>query len=128
MDTVEAVYPSFAAAAQAQAIGDEKWIPSFVPRSATDIREIHNLDTNEVWLAFRFESQDREWLDRPCVTSGDRPMILPRRRPADWWPEVLVRSGNGTRYFESYRFYRCGTKGIVAIDGTGATAYYWALD
>ena len=40
--------------------GDLKkgWIPDFIPVSAYDIYEKHNLDTNEIWLNFRFKKKD----------------------------------------------------------------------
>ncbi|MEN5426065.1 hypothetical protein ABE522_06815 [Stenotrophomonas pennii] len=35
-----------------QAIGDSKWLPLWLPEDAVDIRETHDMDTNESWLVF----------------------------------------------------------------------------
>lgn len=35
------------------AIGDSKWLPVWLPEDAVDIREAHDVDTNESWLVFR---------------------------------------------------------------------------
>lgn len=36
-----------------QAIGESKWLPSWLPEDAVNIRETHDIDTNESWLVFR---------------------------------------------------------------------------
>ncbi|QDL28371.1 hypothetical protein EGM71_11665 [Stenotrophomonas maltophilia] len=36
-----------------QAIGESKWLPSWLPEDAVNIRETHDMDTNESWLVFR---------------------------------------------------------------------------
>lgn len=35
------------------AIGKSKWLPEWLPKDAVDIREAHDMDTNESWLIFR---------------------------------------------------------------------------
>lgn len=35
------------------AMGAGKWLPSWLPTSATEIREAHSIDTNLVWLEFQ---------------------------------------------------------------------------
>ncbi|WP_288495932.1 hypothetical protein [uncultured Stenotrophomonas sp.] len=39
-----------------QAIGESKWLPSWLPEDAVNIRESHDIDTNESWLVFRLTS------------------------------------------------------------------------
>ena len=36
-----------------QAIGESKWMPAWLPEDAVNIRETHDIDTNESWLVFR---------------------------------------------------------------------------
>ncbi|MCD9097437.1 hypothetical protein LU699_08320 [Luteimonas fraxinea] len=35
------------------AIGESKWLPAWLPEDAVNIREAHDIDTNESWLVFR---------------------------------------------------------------------------
>lgn len=36
-----------------QGIGESKWLPAWLPDDAINIRETHDIDTNESWLVFR---------------------------------------------------------------------------
>ena len=38
------------------------WLPSFVPATATDIREVHDIDTNTQWLRFAFLWEIHPWV------------------------------------------------------------------
>ena len=55
MDTVENNYADLDAAIKVNAVGTGKWIPGFLPSSARNIHETHNLDTNESWLTFEID-------------------------------------------------------------------------
>jgi hypothetical protein len=49
-------YANYEYARTAKAVGESKWLPSWLPESAVNIREAHSIDTNQVWLEFRIES------------------------------------------------------------------------
>jgi hypothetical protein len=53
-DTFEKTYSSLAEAESDDAV-TRGWIPDFVPRNAHNIRDIHNIDTNEQTLTFFIE-------------------------------------------------------------------------
>lgn len=88
---MDASYPTFAEAIADGAV-ERGWIHDFVPVSATDIQESHNLDSNRQWLTFRFDAADLS-------------TILERLEPAEmteiqflgrfygfgrqWWPDDL---------------------------------------
>ena len=40
-------------AAKKGATGAGKWLPSWLPTTATEIREAHSIDTNLIWLEFK---------------------------------------------------------------------------
>jgi hypothetical protein len=67
-ETLEEYYSTFEAAAAAVSAGavSRGWIPAWLPRSAVEIHEIHNLDTNRSMLAFRFVGSDRIELGTLC--------------------------------------------------------------
>jgi len=97
------------------------WIPDWVPHEATDLREVHDLDSNTSALAFT------------------KPPAIPLRLPADcqattfshsdpvafdryWWP------GDGTLK-SAYRVFRCapesGKSVFVAINRTEDHVLFW---
>ena len=57
LETYESRYASLEEAIADGAV-TRGWIPPFVPRSARDLRERHNIDTNEIWLAFAYQEGD----------------------------------------------------------------------
>jgi hypothetical protein len=126
METVETVYPDFRAAVQAEAVGDAKWIPAFLPTSATRIREVHNLDTNEQWLAFLFSSADLPALGGACRPVGGKDIVFPRRAPGPWWPRELTRQAKGHELPQGrYDYYSCPTHAGMAVAGERPEAYFW---
>ncbi|GGY75002.1 hypothetical protein GCM10011613_20600 [Cellvibrio zantedeschiae] len=56
---------------QASGIFEKGWLPSYLPKSATNIRESHNLDSNIVNASFTFESTDVESLKENCKLSKE---------------------------------------------------------
>ena len=123
-DYVESRYDDLAAARAAGAVASG-WIPSFLPSSATAIRETHNLDTNEVWVTF---SAAREVVDgvEACEHSSRGEVVLPRKARLTRWPDVLSEgSGGGQSTPSSYVFYRCGTTAFVAVDEANAKGFFW---
>lgn len=99
VDTLSEV--SFATAREARDAGyvDKGWIPSWLPDSATDIREAHDLDTSVSLLAFSVPDARALVLPDTC-----RPVEFAQTYPAllrrSWWPDdESLRS--------SYAFFRC---------------------
>lgn len=79
-ETVEAAYSDFDQAAAAGAV-ERGWIPEWLPKSAVNIREKHNLDSNAGIMRF---SQELEFvLPSGCEESSDVP---PATLDAEWWP------------------------------------------
>jgi hypothetical protein len=57
LETPVEEYSSFAEAREAGAV-ERGWLPSFLPPHATHLREAHNIDTNERWIAFTAPPQE----------------------------------------------------------------------
>jgi hypothetical protein len=133
---MDAEYATYAAAKEDGAIL-RGWLPDFVPTSATDIRESHNLDSNEHWLTFRFDSNDRAEIVAGLETSNPN---FPRDNSTQrrsWWPDDLRREYTSTdsRYeFYTYRHeINVGGKdkydiGYVAIEKERDVIWYWCDD
>ncbi|HSW15961.1 MAG TPA: hypothetical protein VLJ86_01945 [Ramlibacter sp.] len=53
LETPQASFATYEDAVKRGAMGSGKWLPTWLPQTATDIREAHNIDTNFVWLEFK---------------------------------------------------------------------------
>jgi|SRR5438093_9573747 len=96
-EDVESHYADVTAARAAGAIGWDQWIPEIVPDSATDIRELHNIDTNRTWGCFRFGQGEDGSVRRTLAALGARPGRGPvSERPRffftelAWWPRSMT--------------------------------------
>lgn len=123
-----ASYTSYDEAKSRGAIGAYKWLPSLIPTSARDIRESHDVDSNEVWFTFVF---DGNFEPPPDMCSGvDRSEIV-MRAPKRWdrfpkfvrdarsqalQPAKLLFACHG----ESYRFF-------LAVDKAEGRAIGWSI-
>lgn len=105
-DVRESSFSSYADAEKSSVI-EQGWIPEELPLAATNIRELHNIDTNEGWG--RFELRDARQLASfeqalKCVNiSNIRLRRFPRR---DWWPSFLRETVDLTNTPEM-RGFRC---------------------
>jgi hypothetical protein len=45
------------------------WLPEYLPRSAKNIHEEHNLDTNQGWAKFEFDVKDIAKIESQCQLS-----------------------------------------------------------
>lgn len=128
LDTIESTYQNFEAAVKAKAIGNGRWIPGFLPPSAADIREIHNLDTNEVWLFFRSSPSDLPTVVSTCKKVAEREVVYPRKSPGSWWPQMLTKGHTSSpKTNNTYDFYQCKQRSMMAIDRSRSLVYFWDL-
>lgn len=103
MEVASTEYADRNQAVSRQAIGESKWLPSWLPEDAVNIRESHDMDTNESWLVFRLTSgaltlpEECRLVSRPEV-SGARVM---RRFPQ------FARSAWSRESSYSGMFYLC---------------------
>jgi len=128
MDTMENTYPNFETAMQNRAIGEGRWIPRFLPTSATDIIEKHNLDTNELWLFFHFNTSDLTSMAKSCKQVAQSKIVFPRKKADNWWPQILTKRFDDTqRQKTTYMYFQCKDSGIMAINIGKKEVYYWDL-
>jgi hypothetical protein len=129
-ETIEERYETVRAAEQAGAIR-RGWIPYWIPPSAKDIAEIHNLDTNARLLAFSFDSYATDAFLKACFPVERVHVVMPTWAPASWWPTEL-RQGSSAR--GRLRFFSCedhdtgmgnGRKSVLAIDEETKRAFNW---
>jgi len=103
-------YPDYQSVLADGAI-DRGWIPEFLPRSAAQIREKHDLDSNASLLVFSFEAGDHAELKQACSPADN---IESPTLQASWWPKDLPS--------HDLAFYRC-LDGYLGL--SIGTAYFW---
>jgi hypothetical protein len=125
LEIIETRYPDFDAAAEAGAINGGT-APSFLPRSATDIRHRHHIDTMEIWLSFRFAPRDVGSFLTSCVLTDMNDVTYPRSPLAEWWPEVFTEKSSRPDFSRgAFEFYCCNNGGRLAINAAESHGYYW---
>jgi len=93
-ETVESRYPDRAAAVADGAIR-RGWLPEWLPSSATNIEEWHDLDTNRTVASFSYEASDAPVLPSECR--------FPDPRTAKIWAEKKAPESVSS----SVRVFRC---------------------
>lgn len=105
--------------------GPRSWMPSWLPRSATDIHDWHNLDTNATRIAFSVPRAT------PALLTDCRPTTRTRkfRGFSDWWPDE--------RTFATLQHFECEERTAfadghvevrvagAAIDMRAKRVYFW---
>lgn len=130
-DELESRYADLVAADDDGARG-RGWIPRFVPASAHDIIERHNIETNEIWLTFRKDEKELGGIADRCEEIPAAEVLWPARVPV-WWPETLrAASGQGAEA----RLRRCALPhkmggvrfrrvGYLSLSPSGDQVWYW---
>jgi hypothetical protein len=107
------------------------WIPEILPDDASDIREVHNMDTNATWCCFstRHPADVRARAVRlgavgvlGPVHSGPRETF----RDFSWWPESMASATIEALEFSEAPAYSGATPSLVraGIDGSGKICFY----
>lgn len=118
----------YASLADARESIDAGWIPRYLPASARDIRERHDIDTNEIWISFRYDPENSKWMEEACERADD--LAGPYGSPA-WWPEPLTGAvGTGpdrALWICTRAIGGVGKRhiGALAVEPTTGTAWYW---
>ncbi|MFI9503094.1 hypothetical protein [Nocardia sp. NPDC052566] len=109
-DLREGSYVDMSAVQRANS-GSRSWIPEWIPGTAVNIREKHNLDTNEQILRFGLGG-----VGLPSAACLPAALPAPPKLAAEWWPDPLPEG----------REYECGTdtgrQSVVVVDDD---VYVW---
>jgi hypothetical protein len=119
-DLAESRFATYAQAIQSGGF-ESGWLPEVIPDSASNIREAHAAETNQVWVSFDFPLEAVESFASLCSPISFDQVDLPDSGPRWWDTKVLKDPWNA--------FYVCGdpaSLGYLAVLGTGDQAYYWS--
>jgi hypothetical protein len=108
-ETPEEAYNGYDEALADGAI-ERGWIPEWLPETAVDIREKHDLDSNTSILAF--DSGESFVVPENCQAATETPKAS---LSASWWPDSEV---------SELPIYDCGD-GLLAVEEAGVRVYYW---
>ncbi len=120
-DVQDAKYSSQIEAAKAGAF-DQGWVPRWVPEGAINLRETHNLDTNESLLAFSLPAQPA-WQPPAFCQPADAAQLPASAFERKWAPTS----------FDGYQTYACqppeagpGLAHALAIAPDGRSVLVWS--
>lgn len=122
-DVAETSYPDMAAATSRGGISSG-WIPEWLPANSIDLREIHNIDTNESALAFNISSNG-SWRPPSQCKAVLASAVTPSRYRPSWWPTPVDLDS-------SYTFYSCPsdvspTSMFVGVHKAGGRGLHWRV-
>ena len=98
------------------------WLPPMLPRSATEIHEWHDLDTNLCFGSFRFDPRERSLLVVNLRSGIRRPIQIDRdpsfASPLPRDPSERQLTTAGFEFYSEQRF-------DLAINWKAGIAYFW---
>lgn len=126
-ETADDFYASYEQLKTANEPGN--WIPRFTPRSATDMKGRHKIDTGAQLLTFYFEGDSNTFLEEYCTqtTASEIQLPTPGFLDVTWWPPDLVQGG--TRGLERYKLFLCERQTFLAVTEKAGRrqAFYWRI-
>jgi hypothetical protein len=67
-------FATYEEAQRAGAMAEGRWIPSFLPKSSTNIVETHDIDTNALEIRFEYAPGDLDSIRKECAAVEDSPL------------------------------------------------------
>lgn len=127
-DEFEASYATSDEARKAGAF-DRGWLPSLVPASAEDIKERHNIDTNEVAGSFRAPPSDLQILLTRLEPVAHADSIRgPRIQPVWWAPSLAGEIRKDQLASDGIQVARdAAGKTLFAVNMRTGTVHYWSV-
>jgi hypothetical protein len=105
------------------------WIPGDLPDSATELREVHDVDTNEVWGTFRLYTNEPGTIGLSRIEASRINGHSVRAPRVTWWPEKLSGSLDARSLekdgFELYAA-RGQTEFWIAINQQTHQGFFWS--
>jgi len=136
LSACEQVSSEYATRADAEAAGaiEAGWVPGFVPTAARSIREIHDIDTNEVCLRFELPPEAQHALVasmRQLAPAEVEVLATTCRLRPRWWFEGLIQHQPANDAALNAHIYEASaqawnTPALVAVDRAGPTVYVWS--
>jgi hypothetical protein len=120
-DVVEMKYENVAEVNADGAI-ERGWIPSWIPKTAFNIKELHKIDTNQSQLALSFKLSEDWKVPEPCKSIAPS-QLKPARYDRDWWPNDML---SDNKFVEEFNFYQCEKASQnLAVNFISRKVFHW---
>ncbi|GAA5526196.1 hypothetical protein Maes01_02795 [Microbulbifer aestuariivivens] len=123
-EITESSYDTYEEIASIPKIFESGWIPIWLPKTAFKIKESHDIDTNEAWIAFNFLSSDEFY--KNCQVVKNKDISLPNKTQVSKFPnfvgDLVMAVKDNTLIF-----YRCddSSNRVLAVDHENQRAFIW---
>ena len=125
--SLEIVSASYESRAGARLGIEAGWIPAWIPESASEIREAHDLDTNKTFVTFKFAPNERFYSDCKAQKKGTY-SFFPKAGETHRFPSFVGRALKRVETDGSLRFFLCDDQvGVrnVAVEPDAGVAHVW---
>ena len=120
-ETVQSRYDTYVLAERNGAIR-AGWLPQWLPKTATNVAEIHNIDTNAVMWGATVPLGQEVSLPEGCKAAARSQLPPPQFKPV-WWPEP--QSWSSPTPGEGFFYFSCGLE-YVGFAQEGGKLFGWA--
>ncbi len=123
-EITESYYDTYEKIAAVPNIFDVGWIPRWLPKTAKQIKESHDIDTNETWITFEFSISDKFY--ETCLSVKKSDVDLPSEQRVNRFPSFVAEALSSIKN-NAIDFYQCDKDGnrYLAIDGQRMRGYIW---
>lgn len=110
---------------------EQSWLPPFLPHNAVAIHEVHDLDADERWIAFKASPNTlrtvvRDWASFPWASARASVQDRPWRVGGDWPPELSRWFWHTARSTQLLSYHRDAATGwCVAVEWETGRAWGW---
>lgn len=119
-DARESSYQDFKAVEATGAI-EHGWVPGWLPRSAYEIREIHDSDRKSSMLRFRYQRSETVKLADDCEPITSSQAARPPFK-VNWWPATVPAAEPASQ--RDLLFKCTADRSFVAISASGEI-FHW---
>lgn len=123
IETVDVSYLDYEHASKEGVIPPDTWLPHFLPKSAKQIQERHNNDTNETWVSFFFDEADISYMTNACIGVKYHDVKFPRKDRSseiDWWINDTTKDDR-----LRIKYFQCDANSFLIINEKEHIAYFW---
>lgn len=115
-EVTESYYDTYEELTSVPNIFESGWVPHWLPKTAHNIKESHDIDTNEAWMVFKFSSSDKFYTG--CQVINKKDIVIPTEKQTIRFPRFVI---DAIEYINHHTlvFYNCekNSNRYLAIDG-----------
>ncbi len=126
LDIVQSHYANYEELVSDPLIFQKGWIPQWIPQSAVDIFEVHDLDTKDAFLFFSFSEADNFFSN--CKNVSKEKIGKPGQSSSHLFSRAIAFTMDEINKNDAINFYRCDPDRLLAIDEKKYQAFVWTKE